>query len=188
MYSTRASEQYTVTRAAIWNSIIGKSGIRFPIKHEIQNRILLYRNLSPTGNSIKKPWVLCICCVCFRFGKSEKKRICKPVLVNSGYDLPIMRAQTMMANNFCLGKKHSRPQSPRFFWSRGRRNGGLWTQPLPDVRNFLTSVSACVVAFNTTAHAHMLILREGEGREFIVMADREKMSTKRSRVVDFHLC
>ena len=41
---------------------------------------------------------------------------------------------------------------------------------VPDVRNFLTSVSACVVAFNTTAHAHMLILREGEGREFILMA------------------
>ena len=80
-----------------------------------------------------------------------------------------------------LSNMHSRPQSARFFWSRGRRNGGLWTQPLPDVRNFLTSVSACVVAFNTTAHAHMLILREGEGREFIVMADREKMSTKRSK-------
>ena len=73
------------------------------------------------------------------------------------------------------------PRALRFFWSRGRRNGGLWTQPLPDVRNFLTSVSACVVAFNTTAHAHMLILREGEGREFIVMADREKTSTKRSK-------
>ena len=39
----------------------------------------------------------------------------------------------------------------------------------------------CVIAFNTTAHAHMLILREGEGREFIVMADREKTSTKRSK-------
>ena len=76
---------------------------------------------------------------------------------------------------------HSRPQSPRFFWSRGRRNGGLWiwSQPLPDVRNFLTSASACVVAFNTTAHAHKLILREG--REFILMADREKTSTKRSK-------
>ena len=73
------------------------------------------------------------------------------------------------------------PRALRFFWSRGRRNGGLWSQPLPDVRNFLTSVSACVVAFNTTAHAHMLILREGEGKEFIVMADREKTSTKRSK-------
>ena len=77
--------------------------------------------------------------------------------------------------------RHSRPQSPRFFWSRGQRNGGLWTQPIPDVRNFLTSVSACVVAFNATAHAHMLILREGEGREFIFMADRGKTSTKRSK-------
>ena len=54
-------------------------------------------------------------------------------------------------------------------------------QPIPDVRNFLTSVSACVVAFNTTAHAHMLILREGEGREFIFMADRQETSTKRSK-------
>ena len=44
---------------------------------------------------------------------------------------------------------------------------GETEQPLPDVRNFLTSVSACVVAFDTTAHAHMLIQREGEGREFI---------------------
>ena len=79
-------------------------------------------------------------------------------------------------NRLCPYELHSRPQSLRFFWSRGRRNGGLWSQPLPDVRNFLTSVSACVVAFNTTAHAHMLILREGEGREFIFMADREQKS------------
>ena len=92
-------------------------------------------------------------------------------------------------SDFSGGSSHSRPQSPRLFWSRGRRNGGLWTQPIPDVRNFLTSGSACVAAFNTTAHAHLLILREGEGREFVLMADREKTFNKAlKRVVDFHLC
>ena len=57
---------------------------------------------------------------------------------------------------------------PSFFWSRVRRNEGLWLNPIPDVRNFLTSISACVVAINATAHAQMLILREGGGERAIV--------------------
>ena len=60
---------------------------------------------------------------------------------------------------------HSRPQSPRFSWSRGRRNEELWLQPIPEFN------SACAEAFNTIAHAQRLILRVGEGREFNSMAD-----------------
>ena len=33
-------------------------------------------------------------------------------------------------------------------------NEGPWKQPLPDVRKFLTSGSACAVVTNITAHAH----------------------------------
>ena len=56
---------------------------------------------------------------------------------------------------------HSRPQSLRFFWSRGRRNGGLWSQPLPDVRKSRTSGNACVIMASVFAHAQKLIPREG---------------------------
>ena len=60
-----------------------------------------------------------------------------------------------------MTETHSRSQSPRFFWSRGQRNEGLWWQPLPDVRNFLTSGNTCAVVNIVSAHAQMRILREG---------------------------
>ena len=42
------------------------------------------------------------------------------------------------------------PQPPRLW-----RNGGLWSQLIPDVRNFLTSGRACVYALNKSAHAQV---------------------------------
>ena len=33
-------------------------------------------------------------------------------------------------------------------------NEGMWKQPLPDVRKFLTSSHACAEVTNITAHAH----------------------------------
>ena len=55
---------------------------------------------------------------------------------------------------------HSRSQSPRFFWSRGQRNEGLW-QPQPDVVKFRTSGNTCAVVNIVSAHAQIRILREG---------------------------
>ena len=43
------------------------------------------------------------------------------------------------------GSSYPRLQSLRFFWSRGRRNGGLWYQQIPDVRKSRTPGNACVV-------------------------------------------
>ena len=45
------------------------------------------------------------------------------------------------------------PRARRFLvtWSG---NEGLWKQPLPDVRKFLTSGRACAEVTNITAHAH----------------------------------
>ena len=45
------------------------------------------------------------------------------------------------------------PRARRFLvtWSG---NEGLWKQPLPDVRKFLTSGCACAEVTNITAHAH----------------------------------
>ena len=85
----------------------------------------------------------------------------------------ILRSKDAQCNTRQRPKAILVPRTPVSF--------GHVVSEIPDVRNFLTSVSACVVAFNTTAHAHMLILREGEGREFIFMADRGKTSTKRSK-------
>ena len=65
---------------------------------------------------------------------------------------------------------HSRPQSLRFFWSRGRRNGGLRSQPLPDVRKSRTSGNACVILARVSAHAQKLIPREGREEQIVSLS------------------
>ena len=44
---------------------------------------------------------------------------------NKGEDdfVKLTDMRSLTAFTVCM---HSRPQSLRFFWSRGRRNGGLW--------------------------------------------------------------
>ena len=54
------------------------------------------------------------------------------------------------------GNNHSPLMSPSLFLVTGSRNEGLWKQPLPDVRNVLTSGRACAEVTNNTAHVPLL--------------------------------
>ena len=72
----------------------------------------------------------------------------------------LTRELRMRNTSYC--ELHSRPQNLRFFWSRGRRNGGLWSQPLPDVRKSRTSGNACVILVRVSAHAHKTNPEGGE--------------------------
>jgi len=64
--------------------------------------------------------------------------------------LPVLRGRTPFSS----------PEPPGL-WSRGRRNGGLWSQPIPDIRKSRTTDGACIILANTSAHTQKLILREG---------------------------
>ena len=82
---------------------------------------------------------------------------------------------------------HSRPQSLRFFWSRGRRNGGLWWQQLPDVRKSRTSGNACVLFARLSAHAQKLILRGGErGIKCVVDSSKKREQNSALNAVAEH--
>ena len=70
----------------------------------------------------------------------------------------------------CPPPNHSRPQSLRFFWSHGRRNGGLRSQRLPDVCKSQTSGNACIILARVTAHAQKLIPREGREESIVFLS------------------
>ena len=54
-----------------------------------------------------------------------------------------------------LGSPHSRSQRPPFLLVTWSWNGGLWSQPLQDVKTFLTFGRTCEYALNTSAHSQM---------------------------------
>ena len=70
------------------------------------------------------------------------------------------------------------PRSRRFLvtWLG---NKGLWKQPLPDVRNFLTSGRACAKVTNITAHAHngFLSLTAPPGEKFYFPSSLQRVAS-----------
>ena len=66
----------------------------------------------------------------------------------------------LISSNFC-GKEADRATNVLISILANLILFYFWQQPVPDVRNFLTSVSACVVASNTSTPAQTLISREG---------------------------
>ena len=69
------------------------------------------------------------------------------------------------------------PRARRFLvtWSG---NEGLWKQPLPDVRKFLTSGRACAEVTNITAHAHnvFLSLTAPLGKKFYFLSSLQRVA------------
>ena len=70
------------------------------------------------------------------------------------------------------------PRARRFLvtWSG---NEGLWKQPLPDVRKFLTSGRACAEVTNITAHAHnrFLSLTAPLGEKFYFLSSLQRVAS-----------
>ena len=70
------------------------------------------------------------------------------------------------------------PRALRFLvtWSE---NEGLWKQPLPDVRKFLTSGRACAEVTNITAHAHngFLSLTAPLGEKFYFLSSLQRVAS-----------
>ena len=58
-------------------------------------------------------------------------------------------------------------------------NEGLWKQPLPDVRKFLTSGRACAKVTNITAHAHngFLSLTAPLGEKFYFLSSLQRVAS-----------
>ena len=81
-----------------------------------------------------------------------------------------MRAQVTWYLNILV------PRARRFLvtWSG---NEGLWKQPLPDVRKFLTSGRACAEAANMTTHAHngFLSLTAPLGEKFYFLSSLQRV-------------
>ena len=70
------------------------------------------------------------------------------------------------------------PRARRFLvtWSG---NEGLWKQPLPDVRKFLTSGRACAEVTNITAHSHngFLSLTAPLGKKFYFLSSLQRVAS-----------
>ena len=70
------------------------------------------------------------------------------------------------------------PRARRFLvtWSG---NEGLWKQPLPDVRKFLTSGRACAEVIYITAHAHngFLSLTAPLGEKFYILSSLQRVAS-----------
>ena len=82
-------------------------------------------------------------------------------------------------NNVCACAETILVLRARRFSVTWQGNEGLWKQPLPDVRKFLTSGRACVEVTNITAHNHngFLSLTAPLGGKFYFLISLQRVAS-----------
>ena len=113
----------------------------------------------------------------FEFHKALKVYLRGLIINTKTYKIFCTLLCCLLAGNVYLVNIILVPRARRFLvtWSG---NEGLWKQPLPDVRKFLTSGRACAELTNITAHAHngFLSLTPPQGGKFYFLSSLQRVA------------